>query len=125
MAQRVREPGQQERESVGITLGTSRRSRTEFVLTVIAFIAGAVPLFMLLLGGMAAMMQLSMSMMDVMRKPPDPAMREPLYLSEDFNGRLFFRACEGYDPADLTPCLAGLFRCRQPARGLRIVRCMS
>jgi hypothetical protein len=44
------------------------------------------------------------------------------YLSEDFDGRLFCRACEGYDPADLTPRLAGLSRGRQQARGLRIVR---
>lgn len=78
MAQRVTEPGQQAREPAGITLESSRRGRTEFVLTAIAFIAGAVPIFMLLLGGMAAMMQLGMSMMDVMRKPPDPAMREPM-----------------------------------------------
>ena len=46
------------------------------------------------------------------------------YLSEDFDGRLFCRACEGYDPADLTPRLAGLYRGRQQARGLRIVRPM-
>jgi hypothetical protein len=44
------------------------------------------------------------------------------YLSEDFDGRLFCRVCEGYDPADLTPRIAGLYRGRQQARGLRIVR---
>lgn len=44
------------------------------------------------------------------------------YLSEDFDGRLFCRACEGYDPADLTPRLAGLYRGRRQARGLPIVR---
>jgi hypothetical protein len=27
------------------------------------------------------------------------------YLSEDFNGRLFCRGCEGTDPADVTPRL--------------------
>jgi len=36
------------------------------------------------------------------------------YLSEGFNDRLFCRACEGYDPVDLTPRLAGFHRSRQP-----------
>jgi hypothetical protein len=27
------------------------------------------------------------------------------YLSQDFNGRLFCRGCEGTDPADITPRL--------------------
>lgn len=44
------------------------------------------------------------------------------YLSEDFDGQLFCRACEGYDPTDLTPRLAGLYRGRQQARRLPIVR---
>lgn len=45
--------------------------------------------------------------------PPGPLTRRcGRYLSEDFNDRLFCRACEGYDPADLTPRLAGFHQCR-------------
>jgi len=53
-------------------------SRKEFVLTAIVFLVGAVPVFMLLLGGMAAMSSMGMSMQDAMSKPPDPAMQEPM-----------------------------------------------
>jgi hypothetical protein len=34
------------------------------------------------------------------------------YLSDDFDGRLFCRGCEGTDPADITPRLP-LSRCPQ------------
>jgi len=45
--------------------------------------------------------------------PPGPlTCRCGRYLSEDLNNRLFCRACEGYDPADLTPRLPVVHRCR-------------
>ncbi|MCA1601273.1 MAG: hypothetical protein LC776_06400, partial [Acidobacteria bacterium] len=78
MARRMTEPEENERETAGTAPQSSRSSMTEFVLTVIAFVAGAVPIFMLLLGGMAAMMSMNMSMMDMMNKPPDPKMQMPM-----------------------------------------------
>lgn len=36
---------------------------------------------MLLLGGMSAMMSMGMSMTDMMNRPPDPAMHEPMMRS--------------------------------------------
>jgi hypothetical protein len=54
---------------------TSKSGRTEFALSVLAFLAAALPIQMLVLGGMSAMRSMGMSMMDVMRKPPDPAMQ--------------------------------------------------
>jgi len=56
----------------------ARHDNHELLLTVLAFVAGAVPIFMLLLGGMSAMMSMGMSMMDMMSHPPNPAMREPM-----------------------------------------------
>lgn len=50
----------------------------EGVLTIIGFLVGATPIFMLLGGGMAAMRSMGMSLTDVMNKPPDPAMHEPM-----------------------------------------------
>lgn len=72
--------------------------RHEGALTVLALVAGATPIFMLLLGGMAAMMSMGMSMADVMSKPPDPKMHEPMMHA--IHG--FMR---GYIPLVLGPAL--------------------
>lgn len=55
-------------------MASNRNPRTEFALSVVAFIAAALPICMLVFGGMAAMKSMGMSMMDMMRTPPTPAM---------------------------------------------------
>lgn len=59
-------------------MATTKSPRMEFVLSVIAFVAAAAPILMSVFGGFATMSSMGMSMMDVMRKPPDPAMNEPM-----------------------------------------------
>jgi hypothetical protein len=59
-------------------MAVNRNSKTEFVLSAIAFIAAAVPIWMLVFGGMAAMRSMGMSIADVMSKPPDKAMMMPM-----------------------------------------------
>jgi len=78
MVQRIMVPEKNEREEEAATHQKSRSPKTEFVFTVIAFIAGAVPIYMLLLGSVAAMMSMGMSMGDMMSKPPNPAMQMPM-----------------------------------------------
>ncbi|MEX0802526.1 MAG: hypothetical protein WD688_04315 [Candidatus Binatia bacterium] len=97
MAQRLI-PEEEERRARGTTRNISGSSRTEFVLTVVAFIAGAVPIFMLLLGGMAAMMSMGMTMMDTMSKPPDPAMQQPMM-------KAMHSFMTGYIPYVLVPAI--------------------
>lgn len=79
----------------------ARSSRTEFVLSVIAFAAAAVPVLMLVMGGMATMQSMGMSMMELIRKPPDPAMQEPM-----MNGMHAFMA--GYIRYAMVPALVVL-----------------
>jgi len=56
---------------------------------------------MLLLGGMSAMMSMGMAMSDVMSRPPDAAMREPMM-------RSIRRFMTGYIPFVLLPALVVL-----------------
>lgn len=76
-------------------------SRTELVLSVIAFLAAAVPVLMLVFGGLATMSSMGMSMMDLVRKPPQPAMQEPM-----MKGMHAFMA--GYIRYAMLPALAVL-----------------
>lgn len=91
-------PEEEGHRAWGATRNIFGGSRTEFILTVIAFIAGAVPIFMLLLGGMAAMMSMGMTMMDTMSKPPDPAMKEPMM-------KAIHSFMAGYIPYVLVPAI--------------------
>lgn len=77
MSQRLTE-AERKNERAPSVPETAPSSKSEFILGVIAFITGAVPIWMLLLGGMAAMMSMGMSMMDMMNKPPDPKMQMPM-----------------------------------------------
>jgi len=79
----------------------ARHDNHELLLTVLAFGAGAVPIFMLLLGGMSAMMSMGMSMMDMMSRPPDPAMHEPMM-------KAIHSFMAGYIPFVLLPALVVL-----------------
>lgn len=81
-----------------MAMTTARNTRTEFVLSVIAFAAAAVPVLMLVFEGMATMSSMGMSMMDVMQKPPDPAMKEPM-----LKGMYAFMA--GYTPYAIVPAI--------------------
>ncbi len=76
----------------------AKQGNHELLLTVLAFGAGAVPIFMLLLGGMSAMMSMGMSMTDMMTRPPDPAMQEPMM-------RSIHSFMAGYIPFVLVPAL--------------------
>jgi hypothetical protein len=60
----------------GTTEMNTRKS--ELLLSGLAFVAAAVPILMLVLGGMAAMISMGMSVSDVKNKPPDPAMQQPM-----------------------------------------------
>lgn len=79
-------------------MATTQSSRTEFVLSVIAFVAAAVPVLMLVFGGFTTMSSMGMSMMDVMRKAPDPAMKPAM-----MQGMHAFMA--GYIPYAIVPAI--------------------
>lgn len=70
----------------------TKSGRTEFALSAVAFVAAAVPVWMLVFGGMATMKSMGMSMMDVMRTPPNPAMMPDMMkgLHSFFSGYIRF-----------------------------------
>src|SRR2546426_6678551 len=79
----------------------ARNGKREFLLSAIAFALGAVPIFMLLLGGMAAMGSMGMSVSDMINNPPDKAMMTPMV-------QAIHNFMQGYIPYVLFPATVAL-----------------
>ncbi len=76
-----------------------RSGRQEFMWSALALVLGAVPIWMLLFGGMAAMHSMGMTMADVYSKPPDKSM-----MMQAIHGFM-----KSYIPYVLLPATVGLF----------------
>jgi len=78
-----------------------KEGKLEFLWSALAFVFGAIPINMLLLGGMAAMRSMGLSMTDVMAKPTDKAMMMPMM-------QAIHSFMRGYIPFVLLPAIIGL-----------------